>query len=194
LQTLTLAVAMMVSFAVTVALLLPQQGNDTARSSSAVSAAARPEIPARATRPAPVAAQAPPEAIPPATPSLPRPEASRPAAATTDAASATSLTRSFDGPELPLIVTIRDQALVTADERAAGVPKKLVTLFNSSGKPLDLTLTDLNVPTQESSRSRLHLRAGMQGFAGTDSGLNMSAGDELVIQSPGFRDMSITVP
>jgi hypothetical protein len=196
LQTLTIVVAMIVSFVVTVAMLLPQQRGDSLRLASLGRASGGGERQALATRagqpaaPAPVPAPA----MPAAAPAAPIVAASRAAADDTAAPPAASLQRHAEGPELPLIVTIRDKALVTAEERAAGIPKKLVTLFNSSGKPLDLSVIDLNPPTQESSSSRLNLRGGMQGYSGTDSGLKMSSGDELVIQSPGYRDMSLTVP
>jgi len=106
----------------------------------------------------------------------------------------------YDGPDLPIVFAFSERATYTAEENDEG---KLVNvsrqvkegiISNSSGEPLTITATEVNIATQETSQTQFVLSAGTQKHFGSDQGLKMISGDQLTLRSPSYRDFSQQIP
>jgi len=106
----------------------------------------------------------------------------------------------YDGPDLPIVFAFSERATYTAEENDEG---KLVNvsrqvkegiISNSSGEPLTITATEVNIATQETSQTQFVLGAGTQKHFGSNQGLKMLSGDQLTLRSPSYKDFSQQIP
>jgi hypothetical protein len=106
----------------------------------------------------------------------------------------------YDGPDLPIVFAFSERATYTAEENDEG---KLVNvsrqvkegiISNSSGEPLTITATEVNIATQETSQTQFVLSAGTQKHFGSNQGLKMLSGDQLTLRSPSYKDFSQQIP
>jgi len=88
-------------------------------------------------------------------------------------------------PPLPIAFHIRDLRSLNRIEGE---------LLNVSSKPLSVTLQDVNPGAQGTSELQLDLAPGETKSYSTDDGLIMTARDQLILHSPGFKDRVVRVP
>jgi hypothetical protein len=106
----------------------------------------------------------------------------------------------YDAPELPIVFAFSERFVYATEEDTEGnlvnaskrVKEGIVS--NSSDKPLIITATELNIPTQETSQGQFVLAAGAQLHFGTDHGLKMISGDQITLHSPSHKDLVRIIP
>jgi hypothetical protein len=154
----------------------------------------------------PVAATSPPTPLPPAPvsplnlePVAPQPEPVRDPPASRVQAQETS-PANYDGPDLPIVFAFSARSIYTTEEDTDGnlsnVSKRVTegVISNSSGKPLTITATEVNIATQETSQTQFVLSPGTQKHFGLDQGLKMISGDQMTLRSPTYKDFVQQVP
>jgi hypothetical protein len=106
----------------------------------------------------------------------------------------------YDGPVLPIVFAFSDRYVYTAEDNDEGNPVNVSKrvkegiISNSSDKPLAITMTEVNIATQETSQTQIVLGAGTQKHFGTDLGLKMISGDQMTLRSPSYRDLVQQIP
>jgi hypothetical protein len=106
----------------------------------------------------------------------------------------------YDAPELPIVFAFSTRFVYTTEENEEGnlvnaskqVKEGIVS--NSSDKPLVITVTEVNIPTQETSQGQLVIGGGAQLHFGTDQGLKMISGDQITLHSPSHKDFIRIIP
>jgi hypothetical protein len=104
----------------------------------------------------------------------------------------------FDAPELPVMFNIIRTSTYVNDDNHEGVKiSKDVNegiIFNSSEAALNITVTEVNLPTMESSQAQFTLAKGNQKHFGVAQGLQMMSGDQITLRSPSYRDITQPIP
>jgi hypothetical protein len=104
------------------------------------------------------------------------------------------------GPPLPVMLAVSTHPGPPHDEdsdgSALGRPTvaRQVDLWNNSDQPLDITVLVVDVPTQESTRTALFVLPHAEAHVGTESGLKIETGNVVTLQSRGFSALAQTVP
>jgi hypothetical protein len=106
----------------------------------------------------------------------------------------------YDGPDLPIVFAFSERSVYTTEEGADGkmvnVSKRVKEgiIFNSSDKPLNITATEVNIATQETSQTQFVLSGGTQRHFGAEQGLKMLSGDQMTLRSAAYKDSVQQVP
>jgi hypothetical protein len=67
-------------------------------------------------------------------------------------------------------------------------------VLNTTIKPLSLTVRDVNPGTQQISEMQINLAPSEKKTYSSDDGLDLHAGDRLLLQSPPYEDQVVRVP
>ncbi len=102
------------------------------------------------------------------------------------------------GPDMPVVVGVVHKQDVFRDSSThfEAVWKKVNEgiISNGADRPLTVTVIDTDVPTQETTQATFVLPPrGMKHF-GVPDGLTMASGDQLILRSPSYRDVTRQVP
>jgi hypothetical protein len=123
--------------------------------------------------------------------------AARPQSAT-DSQGIEEPTSNYDGAELPVVFNVVKTTAYVSDDAHDGVKVSKdvneAIIFNSSEKSLDITVTEVNLPTMESSLIEFSLAKGNQKHFGVTQGLKMLSGDQITVRSPTYRDITQLIP
>jgi hypothetical protein len=103
-----------------------------------------------------------------------------------------------DGPPLPVMFNIvRTTAYVSDDNREGakilkGVYEGIAT--SESETTLDITVTELDLPTMQTLQIQFSLEKGTQKHFGVTDGLAMQSGRQVTLRSPSYRDITKLIP
>jgi hypothetical protein len=71
---------------------------------------------------------------------------------------------------------------------------RVVGMVNTSDKPLDLRVIDVNPSTLKRTEASAFLAPGGQRSIGQNSGLGLESGDQITVRSDAFQDLNQIVP
>jgi hypothetical protein len=104
------------------------------------------------------------------------------------------------GPILPLMFAISShpgsrQDAADDDPNPTAQPlARQVDLVNNSSVALKVTVLAMNLPTQQTTRAELFLPPNAQAHMGSESGLKLESGDQVILRSRGYQELTETVP
>ncbi len=124
---------------------------------------------------------------------------SRPAAAGKESPATEIPPNNYDGPELPVMFVFGTSPMVVNPEEGSGGSRTVKEMndgivSNLSENPLSLTVTEVNVPTQETWQAQISIGKGGMVHFGVNQGLKMQSGDQITLRSPSFRDLTRDIP
>jgi hypothetical protein len=99
-------------------------------------------------------------------------------------------------PELPVIFGIIKKSVYSAEEDGTGNSTKVNEgiVSNTSDKSLTLAVTEVNIPTQETTAAEVVVPRGTQKHFGAELGLKMLSGDQLTLRNPAYQDLTRQIP
>lgn len=105
-----------------------------------------------------------------------------------------------EGPPLPVIFGTPQRVITRlesdAEDNSRRVTKNVTEalVINTSDKPLALSVTELNVATQETWQAQVVVVPQFQKRFGEDVGLKMASGDQLTLRNPAFQALTRSIP
>jgi hypothetical protein len=103
---------------------------------------------------------------------------------------------SADDAPLPVIFTVGTRPVTINDDE--GPSRREIQpdgfLLNSSDKRIALTVSEVNLPTMETTQAQLVLQPNGAMHFGRDWGLKMVAGDQLTLRAAGYQELTKTIP
>jgi len=105
-----------------------------------------------------------------------------------------------DGPDLPVTLYVVPTTVSIKEEGPDGVTRRVnksvneAIISNESEQVLTITAVDVNPSTGESTQAEFVLGLNGQKHLNIDDGVTLSAGDELSLRSPFFRDRTQSIP
>lgn len=180
-----MAVTMLVSFALSLGVMLWQRGPRPFIGSGPAPQAAVPVQRAGTDR-NPMTAS-PERSVPRSPPVIDAPQPAGPTSLRTPArpASASTASDSTDPAEMPVQIVFKHRDRLNKFEGR---------VVNTSGEPLTLDVRVISGSTHYASQTQVSVGAYVQSHFGIDDGLDMQSGDQVTLQSHPFRDQVIKIP
>jgi len=101
-----------------------------------------------------------------------------------------------DAPALPVLYRLGHRIVRASDDAS---PEEMISvsdvhLSSSSDVPLFITVVDVSRPAMDTSQAQVMVGANAETQVGTDNGLRMQSGDQITLKSPGFSDVTFSIP
>jgi len=103
-----------------------------------------------------------------------------------------------DAPALPVMLNIVKTTAYVDDGTGTGAKANKevyeAIISNDSQQQLDISVTEMNLPTMESSEAQISLAKGNQLHFGVGRGLKLLSGDQITLRSPNYRELTQPIP